>query len=56
MAKKASTKGSKKPPTPARAAPPPRRGAAAAAGTGRVGAKVKYQQSGAPWWKQFLPG
>ena len=55
MAKKVSAKGSKKSVKPAKAAAKPRRVAAAAA-SGKVPAKAKYHQSGAPWWKQFLPG
>ena len=52
MAKKASAKGGKKSVKPAKAAAAraPRRAAP------RTGAKPKYDQSGAPWWKQFLPG
>jgi len=56
MAKKASAKSSKKSSKPARSAPPARRSAASPSTGARGGAKVKYQQSGAPWWKQFLPG
>jgi len=50
MAKKASAKGGKKSVKPAKtaAARAPRRAAS--------GAKPKYDQAGAPWWKQFLPG
>jgi hypothetical protein len=52
MAKKASAKGGKKSVKPAKtaAARAPRRAASGA------GAKPKYDQAGAPWWKQFLPG
>lgn len=55
MAKKSSVKGTKKPMKPAVAAPRAQR-AAAPARTGKALAQAKYQQSGAPWWKQFLPG
>lgn len=55
MAKKSSAKGNKKSGKPAAAAPRAQRGAAPAR-SGKVIAKAKYQQSGAPWWKQFLPG
>jgi hypothetical protein len=55
MAKKSSAKGNKKSVKAAAAAPRAQRGAAPARG-GKAIAKVKYQQSGAPWWKQFLPG
>lgn len=55
MAKKSSAKANKKPVKSNRAAPRVQR-SAAAAGVGKPTAKVKYQQAGAPWWKQFLPG
>lgn len=54
MAKKSSAKTSKKPAKAAKAAPKAQRRAAKS--SGRPIAKAKYQQSGAPWWKQFLPG
>jgi len=54
MAKKSSAKASKKPSKAAKPAPRVQR--SAAAGSGKPIAKAKYQQSGAPWWKQFLPG
>lgn len=54
MAKKVSAKRSKKSVKPAKAAAKPRRAAAPA--SGKAPAKAKYHQSGAPWWKQFLPG
>jgi hypothetical protein len=53
MAKKSSAKASKKPAKSAKAAPRVQRGAAAAGA--KPVAKAKYQQAGAPWWKQFLP-
>lgn len=53
--KKSSAKTSKKPTKSAKAAPRAQRRAAPASG-GKAVAKAKYQQSGAPWWKQFLPG
>ena len=53
MAKKSSAKSSKK---PAKAAKPAARSQRAAAPAGgKSGAQPKYQQAGAPWWKQFLP-
>lgn len=60
MAKKASAKTAKKPARaakpvraakPARAAKPPAKAGARGAAAGAA----KYGQSGAPWWKQFLP-
>jgi hypothetical protein len=55
MAKKSSAKTSKKPTKVAKAAPRAQRSPARKA-SGKPVAKAKYQQSGAPWWKQFLPG
>ena len=54
MAKKSSAKDNKKK-VKAAAAPRAQRAAAPARG-GQAVSKAKYQQSGAPWWKQFLPG
>jgi hypothetical protein len=53
MAKKSSAK-TKKPAKTAKAAPRGQRSGAAATRSA-AGAKPKYQQAGAPWWKQFLP-
>jgi hypothetical protein len=55
MAKKSSAKGNKKSIKTVAAAPRVQRSAAAPS-SGKSVAKAKYQQSGAPWWKQFLPG
>lgn len=55
MAKKSPAKAGKKSVKTAKAAPRGQR-RAAAAGSRKASAKVKYQESGAPWWKQFLPG
>jgi hypothetical protein len=55
MAKKSSAKASKKSRKTVAAAPRVQRSATTASG-GKAIAKAKYQQSGAPWWKQFLPG
>ena len=54
MAKKSSAKNNKKK-VKAAAAPRAQRSAAPARGS-QPATKAKYQQSGAPWWKQFLPG
>ena len=51
MAKKPATKTAKKPAKPARA----RTSAAPKKSAVSPTKAVKYQQSGAPWWKQFLP-
>lgn len=50
MAKKTPMKTAKTAKTAAKAAPATRRAAA----SGQPAAKGKYQQAGAPWWKQFL--
>lgn len=71
MAKKSSAKSNKKPAKaakpvaraqraaakkPAKAAKPAARSQRAAApASGTPGSQPKYQQAGAPWWKQFLP-
>jgi hypothetical protein len=55
MAKKSSAKASKKPVKSAKA-PVRAQRSAAVTGSGKSPAKAKYQQAGAPWWKQFLPG
>jgi hypothetical protein len=55
MAKKSSAKANKKPVKSNRPAPRAQR-SAAVAGPGKAAAEAKYQQAGAPWWKQFLPG
>lgn len=54
MAKKSPAKGNRKSVKSAASAPRAPRRAVAARGS-KATAKVKYQQSGAPWWKQFLP-
>jgi hypothetical protein len=53
MAKKSSAKGNKK--SVKTGAARAQRGAAPTRSAKAI-AKAKYQQSGAPWWKQFLPG
>jgi hypothetical protein len=55
MAKKSPAKQTKKKTKTAPAAPRAQR-PASVAGSGKRAAQAKYQQSGAPWWKQFLPG
>lgn len=55
MAKKSSAKASKKPVKPAKTPARVQR-SAAITGSGKPLVKAKYQQAGAPWWKQFLPG
>ncbi len=54
MAKKSPAKQTKKKTKTAPAAPRTR--SASVASSGKRAAQAKYQQSGAPWWKQFLPG
>ena len=64
MAKKTTAKAAKKPARAAKAAPKAKRATKSAA-TKKAAPKArtstsaaaagKYQQSGAPWWKQFLP-
>lgn len=54
MAKKPPAKQTKKMSKRAPAAPRAQRSASATS-SGKA-AQSKYQQSGAPWWKQFLPG
>lgn len=54
MAKKSSAKPTKKPTRPVKGASSAKRGGAAAVRARRPA--EKYEQSGAPWWKQHLPG
>jgi hypothetical protein len=54
MAKKVSAQAGKKAAKSKHAASRPKRVATAA--SGKAAAKEKYRQTGAPWWKQFLPG
>jgi hypothetical protein len=55
MAKKSPAKQTKKVIKTAPAAPRAQR-AASVTSSRKPAAQSKYQQSGAPWWKQFLPG
>jgi hypothetical protein len=55
MPKKSPAKQTKKKIKIAPAAPRAQR-SASVTGSGKSAAQSKYQQSGAPWWKQFLPG
>ena len=55
MAKKSPAKQTKKMTKKAAAAPRAKRSASVAS-SGKGAAQSKYKQSGAPWWKQFLPG
>lgn len=53
-AKKKTTRAAKKQPSAAKRKPTTAT-VTASSGRSRKGAE-KYQQAGAPWWKQYLPG